>query len=275
MEYIRDEYGAIELKKLNYELLKRIDRDHFIINYDNDIYYLKYNNINNIYNGLLAQELASDYNIDITDTDIFVLDNFYGTMSKSIIGEFEKFIPMSNLVSSENNNLEDIWNKLSSEYSDKLLVAKLMDEIINMFIFDILIGNIDRHNDNYGFICKDKNISLAPLFDNENMLSSDSINECYYALGVNSFDYNNFDSNILYKFLVYSDKIYLDKLKSKLWIIQQENMIKVISRIENKIGCIHPIIKKNILQKMNTNLSTIKRVIYEYEGGVKKYAYTI
>lgn len=35
----------------------------------------------------------------------------------------------------------------------------------NMFVADALIGNPDRHNDNWGFLVKDDDISFAPVYD--------------------------------------------------------------------------------------------------------------
>ena len=47
------------------------------------------------------------------------------------------------------NNLYDIWYALDIYYKDSEITKQLMEEIINIFIFYILIGNIDRHLLNY------------------------------------------------------------------------------------------------------------------------------
>lgn len=279
MECVRDEYGAIELKKISYDIISEQEMDHFIIKYKGQIYYLKYlknTHCDDLYNGLIAYELSKDYNIDVVYTDIFMYDNFYGILSKGIENEYDTYLPINKYIEINNNNLEDIWNSLNNIFNDKRQVAKLMCEIVNMFIFDVLLGNIDRHIDNYGFILKNNWYSLAPLFDNEKILSNDSINECFYSIGVDSMDYNNYDINILHKFLVYSDKMYLDMIKSKLWIIEQQNILKALNRIEERIGCSIQInIKESILKRFEINYDTINRVIKKYESGDKKYAYTI
>ncbi len=56
---------------------------------------------------------------------------------------------------------------------------RLFEEFLKILIFDAIIGNTDRHQDNWGFIRNNKTgeIHLAPAFDNSTSLGSELIEE--------------------------------------------------------------------------------------------------
>ena len=49
-------------------------------------------------------------------------------------------------------------------------VEKTVSSFFEMYIVDALIGNFDRHGANWGFLKKDNQYSLAPVFDNGSCL---------------------------------------------------------------------------------------------------------
>ena len=55
----------------------------------------------------------------------------------------------------------------------------LLEQFFKMLIFDAIIGNTDRHQDNWGFIHnnKTKEMALAPAYDNSTSLGSELIEE--------------------------------------------------------------------------------------------------
>lgn len=69
------------------------------------------------------------------------------------------------------NNLYDLWSIIeiySTMFKLKLNTEEFMNDLINMFIFDILTSHGDRHTDNWSVII-DKNtneIKLASIYDN-------------------------------------------------------------------------------------------------------------
>ena len=69
------------------------------------------------------------------------------------------------------NNLYDLWSIIeiySTMFKLKLDIEGFMNDLINMFIFDILASHIDRHADNWSVII-DKNtneIKLASAYNN-------------------------------------------------------------------------------------------------------------
>ena len=49
-------------------------------------------------------------------------------------------------------------------------VSTVIDNFWNMYIIDALIGNFDRHGANWGFIKKNNQYTMAPIFDNGSSL---------------------------------------------------------------------------------------------------------
>lgn len=278
MNTIRDDFGAVDLDLLykdnQIKVIKPFLGSHAIIEYQNSIYYLKYiKSLYTLYNEMLAEFLAEDYGINVTYSDIFTYDGNYGMMSKEIKNNNDLYIPMTDIIEDHQNNLEDIWYGLCKKYNDQNIVEQLMEQIVNLFIFDVLLSNSDRHISNYGLIKNDKTISLAPIFDNEYILSS---LEGYYSLGIDSNDYRN-DQGIhfLLKFIEISDSRYIKLIKSKLWIISKENVLRTIERIEKRIGSsMQQNIKDEIIYKFNSHRQVINNILNKYNKE-KKYEYKI
>lgn len=61
--------------------------------------------------------------------------------------------------------------KYSLEMIEKVLNKfELFENFLSIVVFDYLIGNTDRHQSNWAFLMKDKNITLSPLYDNSSSL---------------------------------------------------------------------------------------------------------
>lgn len=266
---MRDNIGAIKLDDLiNDKKVVILDEyeenSHYKIKYGNDIYYMKIiNNKDKLYNELIAEEVAKDFNIKCAYNDLCIYNGNYYSLSKQIYNENDKYIPMQKLLDEHDNNMMYIWNLLEDEYGDRKLVAKLMNEIVNIFLFDVLIANYDRHVGNYGLLIHDNDISIAPLIDNENMLSVYSIVDGEFCIGMEDCDY--YRDDLFTKFLKLSSDTYLDEFESKLWIIEPSNVEKIINRVENKLGTIiDKEIKERIYNDFNDNLISIKSIISDY-----------
>lgn len=266
---MRDSIGAIKIDELissgNISILNADeDYTHYKIKYNNDIYYMKLiTNSDKLYNELIAEEIAHDFNIKCAQSDLGIYNGNYYCLSKQIYNSNDKYIPMQKLMDEYDNNLNYIWNLLEDKYRDRKLIAKLMNDIVNIFLFDVLIANYDRHVGNYGLIISNNNVSVAPIFDNENMLSVYSMVDGDFCIGMEDKDY--YESDLFTKFLKLSSDIYLEKFESKLWIIEQENIKKVIEKVENKIGIqIDEETRKRILLNFSDNLCSIKSIISDY-----------
>ena len=76
----------------------------------------------------------------------------------------------------KSNNLYDIWNVIeiySRINKVNVNIEEFMNNLINMFIFDIITSQGDRHADNWSIIKnnKDNSIRLCPLYDNSGICS--------------------------------------------------------------------------------------------------------
>lgn len=272
IQCIRDEFGAVDLSKLPIMNLKSYKRYHFRFDYKGKMYYLKRClNIKKLYNELIAEELAHDYGIKCSYTDIAFFDGEYYVVSADMHTCGDKYISIDKLFNESDdslNNLTDIWYKLNEIYVDEQTVRHLMEQLVDVFLFDILIANVDRHMCNYGLVENANGISLDYIFDNENMLDPVSIYDGGYSIGVDRSDYFIFENegiHFLEKFLTISDKAYYDYFKEKLNIISEDNLLKTFAQVEAKIGCMmHPKIKMEILSKFNDNRQVIDGIIYKF-----------
>jgi hypothetical protein len=138
---------------------------------------------------------------------------------------------------------------------------RLMSQFINIFLFDVLIGNVDRNSNNIGFIIdENNNINFSKLYDNESMLDIDSITNGKYAFKVYKDDDES--KNALYEFLNVSDIDYSNYLKDKLWIISEENLKNIFKRIKKEKNIEIPVyFIENTLEKFTKNRLMILDVI--------------
>lgn len=61
--------------------------------------------------------------------------------------------------------------KYSLEMIEKAMSTfGLFDEFLSVLVFDYLIGNTDRHQNNWAFLMENKKITLSPLYDNSSSL---------------------------------------------------------------------------------------------------------
>lgn len=96
---------------------------------------------------------------------------------QDFLEEDEAFVPFNEVGDS---SLEHDKERYQYSYED--IIAMLRDNVKltnvegtidlfwDMFIVDALIANFDRHGSNWGFIKKDNQYSLAPIFDNGSSL---------------------------------------------------------------------------------------------------------
>ena len=286
MNGARDNLGFIEIDKLDVNI-EEVNKNIKVFFYNDKKYYFKQcKKIEEVYNELIAEEIAQDYGINCSHYDLASYNGFIGVISEDFIKE-NKYTSINTILTqtykseiSKHNNLEDIWCAFDYIYKDKYIVSNLMDELINIFIYDIITGNIDRHVDNYGIIETENSIKFSSLFDNEKILSLDSIKNGIYSIGIDEYDYHacscnySITDNFINKFLSFSDETYLFLLLQKLNIINDENINIVLNRVENKIHSdINPVIRNMIQARFKQNKDMIYNSINKYKAKklLKKY----
>lgn len=240
------------------------NHNSFSFNFNGKKYYFKYHkNIDNFYNELIAEKIANHLNIPCCHYYLAYYLDDYGVVSEYI--ENPKYINMFDYLAKKyskeecdyRNTLEDIWDAFYIDFNEKT-TKRLMDELINIFIFDCLIGNFDRHNENFGLILDLENTHFAPLFDNEMMLSSWALEDGIYSLKIEKYlPENNYSSNeinnLLYQFLDYSDASFQTQLIEKLHIISEESIEMIFKELEHDEIIIEEPIKRKILDKFARN----------------------
>lgn len=218
-----------------------------------------------LYNELIAEELAKDYQIPCAHYDLAILDGIKGVISEDII-ENNKYYDVCTLfedyskyIGSDCNSLKNILSMLEIKYDDPKVIKRLMDQLFNIFIFDILIANGDRRKENLIIIENEDGINFSKLLDNEDMMSINSIYHQEYKLVI-----TDYDKKVVEEFVNSFDKNYIKILEDKLWIISDENIDSVLERVEKRIGAkISDKEKMNIKEKFKDNRNMIEKQIYD------------
>lgn len=262
MEYNLNELDIKIESKLSYS-------DGVVFTYNNKKYYYKrVKYLKNCYNELIAEKIANRLGIPCCKYYLASYNGDIGVMSEMF--DHKNYLTMEKYLKhhyqyddvDERNTLTDIWNAFEVDFKRED-VERLMDDLVNIFMFDAIIGNIDRHNENYGLIIENNIPKFAPLFDNENMLTDASIYDGDYSLGIDSLEFKKDDvyrylrKNLLYKFLDISDQLYKDRLKSFSKVISEESLKEIFTELENDNIHIEESIKKDILNRFSNNRNMI------------------
>ena len=161
---------------------------HLEFDYNGETYFYKYNENINPYNELVAEELAKDYGISCVSYDLATLNRVKGVISRNYQKKNVNYIFAKDILSDafdgfndgkclnidEYNNLDSIWAAIDYRYRGRKNKANityhLMKQIVDIFLFDIIICQYDRHNYNWEIMEEGDNINISPLFDNERIL---------------------------------------------------------------------------------------------------------
>ena len=208
----------------------------------------------------------------------------------------------------KSNNLYDIWRVLeiySYINNCNLNIEKCMDDLINMFIFDIITSQGDRHADNWSIIRnnKDNSMRLCPLYDNSgicslnrqkaienitsyaNMLSNPNLHEVKKQKIKNlleetinhsnsglKVDYNDVEQRnknrvMMSKFASFSSEEFNDRVIKFAEKIDEETLNNIFSEIEEQTQIKIPDNVKIVTKiVIMTNLEMISEI---YKEGVK------
>lgn len=245
----------------------------FSFNYNNDEFFYKYKNNRIPYNELIANELLKDFNLPHIEYDLATFGTKKGVISKNYKNNNFNYIYGEEILLNfwnddryieEHNNLDDIWDALEYRYRNyenkREIVSHLMNRIVQIYIFDIITCQSDRHSQNWEIMESENLIDIAPIYDNERILSSTGKN-ALISLTMN----DDFNQNILASikdFKQVSGENYTNLIREKLWIIGDENLHSIFERIENKTG--YPIpekYKEYYLSEYQSHINRLKKVL--------------
>lgn len=121
-------------------------------------------------NEQLTRHIFESDNIDLQEIEKMYeyLDSYKDIYQQDFIGMKNGII--------KSNNFYDVWTVIeiySNMNGINVDVESFMSDLINMFIFDIITSQGDRHADNWSIIRNnnDKSIRLCPLYDNSGICS--------------------------------------------------------------------------------------------------------
>ena len=210
------------------------------------------------------------------------------------------------------NNLYDIWYAIEvfCKISDYTIdIEKFMRDLTNMFIFDIIVSQGDRHADNWSVIVDKETgvVKLAALYDNSGALSlnrgkavvnidefskrlkiekkpgkvkglnkrmGETINHSFSGVKVSYEDVKNRNRNdeMIESFVFQSSLEFVDKLKDCIDLLSDENIDKIFTNIEFNSGIDVPDIVKNVTREViNYNIKRIKDKIFALRGDEYEY----
>ena len=248
----------------NYEdldnFVNKLDRDKLCFYFDNNRKFFKEEN--NVYEELVGSKIAKYLGIRCVNYDlanvVFKDRKVSGVISDNFIEDGYRIVSFKEIFDDyfskcEDYLLDDFYNDMSLEFIWKVLddryrdykdcdkiVAKIMDEMVNYFLLDILIGNIDNGKYNYGLMENYVDAKCCPYYDFEYifMFSRTSFTVEY--------DDNNDVLGVIIKFLNVSDRLFVDRFIRMHDMLTPSKLEELFIEIEDDIDSKLPDNFKNI-----------------------------
>ena len=267
MDKYRDQDGFI---LLNYSIVGKqgeSDLSGFSFEFDDleharTRYFYKKNNPLFVYNEMVGSELGKDFGLNVVDYDIARYFDSVGNISKNFHKATMLYLEtlLTNYYGNavEKCNLNNVLMMFKDRYHTDI-VTRLENQLIDLLMFDMIIDNHDRHARNITIDMKTK--TLGPIFDNELMLTR--------AVYNNKFHFSLFegDEDTIDAFFTYMDEETIKKFVDKVEIINKGNMLKVVERIEKRIGTQMDGVAKNLLlKKFELQYAFLQDKIKEYNN---------
>lgn len=253
----------------------------------------------NIKNKDRVKKIIADKNIDFLE-----IEKIYQYLNSYINLYNEDFVEMKNGII-KSNNLYDIWNVLliyAKINNLNLGISDSMNNLINMYIFDIITSQGDRHADNWSIIKnnKDNSMRICPLYDNSGICalnrekSIKNIVDYMKALkdprlhdkkkqkirmrlestidhsksglkvDINDIEQKNKNRVMMQEFIFSSSQEFVDRLMEYVNIIDDNTLDSIFLEIENEINVEIPVEVKIVVKTVIfRNLEMINEIYNE------------
>lgn len=214
----------------------------------------------NGYLHLLGFEIGKLLNIDVVHymlIDIITSNDTYrGVLSNNFNEDGYKLISVSKIIEEyllntnekinyNDMNLELLYKAFSFHYNNNLMIVdKIMNQIKEYFLFDVLIGNIDNGKYNYEILENDKTAKMTPYFDFGQI----------FKFGSTRFtvsDNGNFDIYDNLFFFLEKEQNYITYFKNMYNILTPDKVLDIFTKIEAENGI-----------KINENEKNIMFLLY-------------
>ena len=192
-----------------------------------------------IFNEIIASAIMELLNIDHVSYSLIIDDGHIYCGSKNFISYNEDFVTAYQLrCSKKQQNDVSLYNHLLSIY-ESLNIPNHQEKIDQMLFIDFLIGNVDRHLNNFGVIRDAKTLEFiraTPIYDSGSSLGYDLTDE--ELSNALYLDWKPFQSQ--------KNKTQLDLIKDYSWL-----NIDALKTIPYEVN--------NLLLKYNKYVSNVRR----------------
>ena len=261
MSIKRDDSGFIEIDRMRITKVTKIPNyAGFSFVYKGKKYFFKYTrSLDYIYNEMIAYELAQDFGIEAVSYDIASFNGHVGYISEDFYKTGMTYLEdlLKGFYGDDRNkcNLSDVEFMMQERFGEEM-AKKLSNQLIDLLMFDLIIGNTDRHDRN--IIIDVNNEKLAPAFDNELMLNGAAYGERY------CFSLFPRESNVLDSFCRFMDDDAIRRFVDKIEVVNSDNTLRVIARVEKKIGApLNEYIKAKLIKNFDFQYFVLTKAVKE------------
>jgi len=220
--------------------------------YENEVYMIKYPDpvrqkknllsyMNNQYSehigcsifracGIKTQETALGYYTDLNGKRKIVVGCKDFTQNGAKLHEFGK-LGNQILVEGKSGVTIESVNEVISRSNIIKNKDEILDRFWDMFVVDCLIGNSDRHFDNWGVLENDGEISFAPVYDCGSALSALIDDDKMAVLLTDAVDFKNQEYNRVSCYYMNNKKVYYHDIFSTPPEVLVNAILRIFPRI--------------------------------------------
>ena len=240
------DYSIYEISNINYGGSERkigikIENEYYMIKFQKKTAFGKRNNHISEY---LGSQIFNMLGVTAQETILGTFKDENVVVCKDFNIDCYQFVPFNDVGES---TIEEDKEKYQYSYEDIMSLLLLNKKITNVeevvssfweiYIIDALLGNFDRHGNNWGFLKKNNKYEMAPVFDNGSCLFPNMTNEDEMIYIMNSKEETD---KRIYSFPTSQIKLngkkssYYDVINSLIYKECNEALIKIFKRINIK-----------------------------------------